>query len=130
MRIDHVGYAVRRMEKAVRTFEALGYQFDEPVDDHDRNIRIRFGQMDGYRIELVQPLSREEPSPVDTYLRRVGSMPYHICYRSDAFEQDIDDLCGKGFQVLNAPQPAAAFSGKRVSFLIHPAIGMLELVEE
>ena len=83
MKIDHIGYAVRDIDKAIKTFSALGYNFGEVVNDTERNINLVFGEMDGYRVELVAPLGK--PSPVDTHLSKIGPTPYHICYKSNDF---------------------------------------------
>ena len=70
MDIDHIGYAVRDIERARRCMEALGYAFQEVAEDPDRNVRIQFGEKDGYQIELVSPLEggMEAPTPVDAFL--------------------------------------------------------------
>ena len=46
MKIDHIGYAVKRIDKAVESFELLGFMFGDIVDDLERNVRIRFGELD------------------------------------------------------------------------------------
>ena len=39
MKIDHIGYAVRRIDRAISSFEKLGFVFENGVvDDLDRNI--------------------------------------------------------------------------------------------
>lgn len=129
MRIDHIGYAVKNIEKARRDFEALGYKFEEPIQDIDRNIYIQFGEKDGYRIELVSPL-KKEPSPVDTYLSTTGNTPYHICYCSNDLDMEIENLENQGYKVIIPAQVAVAFGGKRVAFMINKNIGMIEIVEE
>jgi len=80
MKIDHIGYAVKRIDRAMSSFEKLGFCFGPIIDDIDRNIRIAFGEKDGYRIELVCPLDKKKESPVDQYLSNASGTPYHICY--------------------------------------------------
>lgn len=127
MTVDHIGYAVREISKARKAMEALGYRFEETIEDHDRNIVIAFGVMDGYRVELVAPLGKG--SPVDSFLTRVGPTPYHICYRSDDIEADIAHLKASRFKVQIPLTPAVAFGGKRVVFLYSLAAGLIEIVE-
>ena len=129
MIIDHIGYAVKKIEKAKSAFEALGYVFEQMIEDTDRNILICFGQKDGYRIELVQPLDKKKESPVDAYLSKVGPTPYHICYTSDTFEKDMEALKNQGFRVIIEPVKAVAFGGKRVVFLMNLGLGLMEIVE-
>lgn len=129
MQIDHIGYAVKKIDRAMHSFELLGYQFGNIIDDTDRNIKLSFGEKDGYRIELVQPLDRNQPSPVDTYLNSIGSSPYHICYMSNSFEEDVSNLLDKGFRIVVEPQKAVAFGGKKVVFIMNLGIGLMEIVE-
>ncbi len=79
MRIDHIGYAVKNIDKVRGRFESLGYIFDEKLEDLSREFYIQFGMRDGYRIGLVSPI--ESSSPVDRILSAIGATPYHICYK-------------------------------------------------
>ncbi len=111
MKIDHIGYAVRRIERAISSFKDLGYSFGDIIDDTDRNIKIAFGENDGWRIELVSPLDRSQSSPVDQYIGNTPGTPYHICYESDDIAREIEKLKQQGFKVIIEPKPAIAFGG-------------------
>lgn len=128
MKIDHIGYAVKNIDKAKKSLEAIGYVFDDIVEDLDRNIYISFGEMDGYRIELVSPIS--EGSPVDMQLSKLGATPYHICYKSADIEADIKQLQSHRFKVSIPLAPAVAFGNKRVVFMYSLSVGLIEIVEE
>ena len=90
MKIDHTGYLVRDMEKALAQFEALGYTRDTDIieDSATRNVALCFLHNGAVRIELVSPLHNGRPSVVDATLQRQGDGPYHICYR---LEQPMED---------------------------------------
>ncbi len=128
LHVDHMGYAVKRTDRAVRSFEALGYRFEPAVRDKSRKIDITFGEFDGYKIELVCPY--ESGSPVDGVLGNAGNMPYHICYRSDDFDKDIDYICKNGYKVIIHPAEAAAFDGRKVCFLYSLGCRLIEVVED
>ena len=128
MKVDHIGYAVKDIDRTRKTMEALGYRFGETVEDADRNIYITFGELDGYRVELVAPMG--EKSPVDMHLSKIGPTPYHICYRSDAIEADIERLKSSRFKVTVPLAPAIAFGNRRVVFLYSLSVGLIEIVEE
>lgn len=130
MEIDHIGYAVKKIDRAQEIFERLGFRFCTMTDDTDRNLRIVFGEKDGYRIELITPMDRSKESPVDIYLGKIGPTPYHICYRSDNIERDMKELQNQGFRVVTEPRKAVALEEKRVVFMTSLAVGMIELVEE
>ena len=60
MKIDHVGYAVKRMDRALRSFGELGFNFEPVIEDTDRNIRIAFGKKDVTRLNLFVPWIRKK----------------------------------------------------------------------
>jgi len=130
MQVDHIGYAVRDIEKAQKKFEVIGYSFEPVVQDDARGIYISFGVMDGYRIELVAPISKEIESPVDGVLGKAGASPYHICYKSGQIDADIERLQKERFKVTVPLAPAVAFGGKRVVFMYSLTVGLIEIVEE
>ena len=129
MRIDHVGYAVKNIDKAKPQFEVLGFSFGETVEDIDRGIYICFGDNDGYCIELVAPIKGAE-NPIDQVLVKSGATPYHFCYKSENLEEDIEELVKAKFMVTKEPAKAIAFGGNRVAFLYNAKVGLVELVEE
>ena len=128
MKIDHIGYAVKNIDKAKKSMEALGYTFEDTVKDTDRNIYIAFGELDGYRVELVSPI--DNGSPIDAHLSKIGPTPYHICYKSTDIETDVENLKKNRFKVTIPLAPAVAFNGKRVVFMYSLSIGIIEIVEE
>lgn len=130
MEIDHIGYAVKKIDKAQETFEKLGFQFGTMTDDTDRNLKIVFGEKDKYRIELIAPLDKSKKSPADIYLEKIGPTPYHICYRSDNIEGDMKELQDQGFRIVIELRKAAALEEKRVVFMINLAVGIIEIVEK
>ena len=129
MKIDHIGYAVKNINKSITNFEELGYKFNEVIEDKYRNIYISFGVKDDFKIELVAPRNKCG-SPVDEILKRIGNGPYHICYVSVDFEKDILKLQKERYKVIIEPAPAVAFNGKRVAFLMKLETGLIEILED
>ena len=126
--IDHVGYLVRQLEKAKQLFADMGYKaVSDTIIDTFRDIDILFMEKDGYRIELVAPRSKE--SPIATLRKRTGSAPYHICYLVDDLGTAITELEKDHYIVSQEPHEAIAFQNRRVAFLIHSEMGIVELVE-
>ena len=129
MKIDHIGYAVKRLDRAQSAFERLGFVFESVIDDIDRNVKLAFGVKDGYRIELVAPLDRKEESPIDQYLSNSVGTPYHICYESENFDTEVEELVKQGYKVVIEPKPAIAFGNRRVVFLMNIGFGLMEIAE-
>lgn len=130
MKIDHIGYAVKRIDVARKHFELLGFSFEQVIDDYSRNVKLLFGKNGNYRIELVSKLDKNCESPVDRYLCNVLGTPYHICYSSEHFEMDISCLKKKGFKEIVPPTSAVGLEGRKVVFLMSVGIGLLEIVDE
>lgn len=128
MRVHHIGYLVKKLERAQKAFEGLGFAVSQPiVRDELRKIDILFLEMDGYRVELVAPY--DSTSVVAELRTRIGNSPYHICYEVDDLEAEVERLRNERYVVSSEPAPAPACGGKRVCFLIHPFQGMIELME-
>lgn len=125
--IHHIGYLVKNMEKAKQTFTALGYQTkQDTVCDPIRDVTICFLEKDGYRIELVSPVS--ETSVVAGLLKKYKNCPYHICYEAADYESASAALSSAGFLAIDTPTEAPALAGRKVAFFSSPAIGMVELL--
>lgn len=125
--IHHIGYLVKKIEKAKKAFLDLGYQIEQDtVFDDIRKVDICFLIKDGYRVELVSPVS--EDSVVAGLLKKYKNCPYHICYETENFEVDYNTLTSSGFIAIDEPTCAPALGGKDVVFLSSPVIGMIELI--
>lgn len=127
LKIHHIGYLVKKIEKAKKTFESLGYLVEQDtVRDEIRKVDICFLIKDGYRVELVSPFS--EDSVVAGLLKKYKNAPYHICYESDDPDASYRELTENGFAAIDTPTPAPALGSCKVVFLTSPVIGMIELI--
>lgn len=128
MKVHHIGYLVKNIEKAKKQFQNIGYQIEQDtVCDTWRDIDICFLVKDGYRIELVAP--RTNTSAVGELRKKLNNSPYHICYEVDSLECAIEALREERYVIWQEPHEAPAIAGRKVAFLIHGQIGMIELVE-
>lgn len=128
MKIHHIGYLVKKLDKALKTFQGLGFTVSQnKVTDASRGVDIVFISKDGYTIELVSPITTE--SVVAEVIKKLGNNAYHICYETESLESAIAQLREERYVVCSEPLVAPACGGHRVAFLIHPFMGMIELVE-
>lgn len=128
MKIHHVGYLVKKMDKAVDSFTVLGFcSISDMIYDQHRDVDIQFMEKDGYVVELVSPKS--DSSVVSNLIKIYKNAPYHFCYESDSFEDDLKMLESSHFTRFDEPCPAPALCDRRVCFLQSPQIGMIELLE-
>jgi methylmalonyl-CoA/ethylmalonyl-CoA epimerase len=127
LKIHHIGYLVKKIEKAKQSFLSLGYEVEQDtVYDDIRKVDICFLIKDGYRVELVSP--RSEDSVVAGLMKKYKNCPYHICYETADFNADFDALSANGFIAIDEPTPAPALQGRDVVFLNSASIGMIELI--
>ena len=128
MKIHHIGYLVKKIEKAKKAFQDLGYTIKQDVVlDEYRQVDICFLEKDGYVVELVSPISKD--SVVYNLYKRYGNSPYHICYETDDFESAIAQLEKQHYMICSEKHEAIAIDGKNVCFMVNPFMGMIELVE-
>ena len=128
LKVHHIGYLVKKGQPALDAFLALGYTPEEDwVRDTLRGIDICFIAKDGLRIELVCPYTGD--SSVSGLLARLKNSPYHICYECSSIAGALPQLRDAGYLPITGKDPAPAISGRRVQFFLHPALGMIELVE-
>lgn len=80
----------------------------------------------GPQIELVEPAA--EKSPVTAFLARGGGL-HHVCYEVDDLEGHIRFMREQRAAVLRAPQPAVAFQGRRIAWVLTREKLLVELLE-
>lgn len=125
--VHHIGYLVKKIEKAKDAFLSLGFQVEkDTLRDEIRKVDICFLLKDGYRIELVSPYA--EDSVVSGLMKRYKNSPYHICYETADFDAAYADLTAHGYIAIDTPTPAPALDGRDVVFLNSAALGMIELI--
>jgi len=128
MDVHHIGYLVKKINKAITNFEALGYKLqNDIVKDELRGVEICFMEKNGYIIELISPFTKD--SVVSNLIKTYKNSPYHICYESRTFFDDIEKLEHSGYVRIDTPLPAVALGGRKVVFLFNPHIGIIEILE-
>ena len=129
MKIHHIGYLVKNIDRAKELFLSMGYQtIQETVFDEFRGTDICFMEKEGYCIELVSP--KGEDSVVKQLSKKIGNAPYHICYETDDLEKAVKNLRKQRFVIWQEPHEANALQNRKAAFLIHSQAGMIELVEQ
>ena len=128
MKVHHVGYLTKRLDKTLAEFLRLGYHTEkEAAYDSVRDVNIAFVQNGAYRVELIEPAG--EGSPLAPLLSRYKNTPYHICYETEDLEASEKELAEAGYTVFQPAAPAPCIDGRRVEFLLHRSMGIIELLE-
>lgn len=128
MKVHHIGYLVDSVDQSIDAFRMLGYSLlGETIFDEDRQAFLALLRSDSTVVELVQPVPH---SPLLNLRAKFKNAPYHICYTCADLEEECQSLRNKGFFPVREPEPAILFRNRRVCFMMHRQIGMIELLED
>lgn len=129
--VHHIGYLVKNIDKSKIVFTMLGYEVEkDKYFDSDRLASFVFMRKGNSRVELVEP---SKQSDIYLLLKTYKNQIYHVCYKVDNIEKTVSELCSRniGYLQFREKQKASAISEKAVVvFLMHTAMGIIELLEE
>jgi methylmalonyl-CoA/ethylmalonyl-CoA epimerase len=127
LKVDHLGIAVKRLDEAVKAYEALGFKVESTHVVPTEKVRAAFLPVGESRLELLEPT---DPSSVIARFLEKRSGLHHVCVLVEDIEAALADLKSRGVPLIDeVPRPGAG--GCRVAF-VHPrAAGgvLLELKE-
>jgi methylmalonyl-CoA/ethylmalonyl-CoA epimerase len=124
----HIGVACTSLEDETRRFAPLGYrpesaEFLDPV----QGVRGRFLAGGGPRLEL---LAEAGGSGVLVPWLRQATKLYHLAYLADPLGEAIDALRGEGARLVVGRNPAVAFGGAEIAFLVLRNLLLVELIAQ
>lgn len=129
-KIEHLGIAVKDLEAATKTYEALfgkpPYQSEEVESEGVKTVFFRTGEN---KIELLG--ATREDSPIAKYIEKRGEGIHHVAFDVEDIEAEIKRLKKEGFELINE-LPKTGADHKRIAFL-HPKSThgvLVELCEE
>jgi len=79
-------------------------------------------------LELVQPVG--EKSPVRKFLTEKGGGLHHLCYETESLETELQQMLSRRAMLVRRPQPAVAFDGRRIAWLLTQENLLVELLEK
>lgn len=125
----HIGYAVKDIASTAAFYTKVGWTMSEIYTDTIQNTYIAFLNRDGFPlIELVAPI--DETSPICNTLKKVGNSTYHVCYAVPDIDIAIAELRAQRYMPLFKPVEAVAMDNKKICYMMHPDVGLIELVEQ
>lgn len=125
MIFHHEGIVTKDIEQETKIYKTMGFEIESDFEDPIQNVRGRFMKKDGFRVELLEPLS--DQSPLSSYLSR-GIKIYHHAFETNNIKNTIDYLIKEGFLLIGNPEQSVAFGGK-IAFLLSPTSLLVELIE-
>ena len=129
LEIDHIGYAVKDIEKSAALYIAAGWKLSPIYEEQVQRAKIAFLTKPGMTtIELVSPLEGE--SPVDKFLQNGGVQPYHICYIVQDVWETAEALHEEGFMPLFMPVASCSMENRLICYLYNKNVGLIEIVNK
>ena len=129
-KLEHIGIAVKDMDKANTTFaQLLGRTHYKIEDVESEGVRTSFFEIGGVKIELLE--ATRDDSPIAKFIEKRGEGIHHLAFLVENIRHSIKEYKQQGFQVLNE-EPKKGADNKMICFL-HPksTSGVLvELCEE
>ena len=116
-KIEHIGIAVKSLEKANRLYAQL---FGEPhyktETVESEGVSTSFFKVGSNKIELLEATNNN--SAIAKFIEKKGEGIHHIAFDVDDIEKEMERLKTEGFKVINET-PKKGADNKRVIFL-HP----------
>jgi len=116
-KIDHIGVAVKQLESSLPIFqELLGMECSGVEEVKEQNVKVAILPVGESKIELLESTSPE--GNIAKYIEKKGEGIHHIAFEVDNLEAILEDLKGKGVQLIDQ-KPRSGAGGAIIAFL-HP----------
>lgn len=125
-KIEHIGIAVKDLEKSNDLFEKLfGTAHYKTETVESEGVSTSFFQVGPNKIELLEGTNPN--SPISKFIEKKGEGIHHIAFDVEDIYAEMERLKNEGFILLNE-QPKEGADNKLVAFL-HPKSSNGVLVE-
>ena len=129
-KIEHIGIAVKDLEKSDDIFERLlGTKSYKSEDVKSEGVITSFFKVANQKIELLKASS--ENSPIARFIDKCNEGVHHIALHVDSIEKEVERLESLGFEFISTT-PKKGADNKMIVFL-HPKTTngvLVELCEE
>ncbi len=116
-KIEHIGIAVKDLEKSNQLFKALlgiaPYKTEEVISE---SVTVSFFKTGDSKIELLQ--ATDENSPIARFINKKGEGIHHLAFEVDDILKAMTELKNLGFELLSET-PKQGADNKLICFL-HP----------
>lgn len=116
-KIEHIGIAVRSIEKAKEFYEGiLGLECYAVEEVKEQKVKTAFFRVGETKIELLEATS--DDSPVAKFIAKRGEGIHHIAFAVDNADEALKEADEKGVRVIDKTSRKGA-EGLDIGFL-HP----------
>ncbi len=128
-RLHHIGYVVPSIAESSRRWESamLASSVSAIYEDDIQKAAVLFLELsDGVKLELVEPLT--DNSPVKRFLSKGGGL-HHLCFEVSSLAEQINHMREQHAVLVRRPQPAVAFGGRRIAWMMTRDRMLVEYLE-
>lgn len=128
-KLHHIGYVVSSIAEGLQRWESAlsARSVSARYADHIQKATVLFLELpDGVKLELVEPLTSD--SPVNGFLSKGGGL-HHLCFEVGSLTQQIQHMRKQHAVLVRRPQPAVAFGGRRIAWMMTRDRMLVEYLE-
>jgi methylmalonyl-CoA/ethylmalonyl-CoA epimerase len=130
-KMHHIGFVVPSIASVIESFclSVGGARWSKTWHDPIQQVRVAFiyPSIPGDpSIELVEPAA--EKASVQKFLERGGGF-HHVCYEVWDLKAELAAATARGVTVIRRPQPAVAFDGRRIAWVVTKEKLLIEYLE-
>ena len=129
--LHHIGYVVASIAEDIDRWKLAlsAISVTETYEDEIQQARVAFLDLPPAgltKVELVEPLGQQ--SRVASFLEKGGGL-HHLCFEVDDMELQISQMKMQKAMLLRRPQPAVAFGGRRIAWMLTREKLLIEYLE-
>ncbi len=129
--LHHIGYVVSSIAEGIDRWKLVlsAISVTETYEDEIQQARVAFLDLSPAgltKVELVEPLGQD--SRVAGFLEKGGGL-HHLCFEVDDLERQISEMKIQNAMLLRRPQPAVAFGGRRIAWMLTREKLLIEYLE-
>jgi methylmalonyl-CoA epimerase len=126
MKLEHIGIAVKNVERSVQEWENIGgFKCVGVTQVDSQGVKVAVIDTGDVKVELIEPIS--EKSSIARFLDKRGEGLHHVCFEVADIKGVLSSLKRAGIKLIDESPREGAF-GKKVAF-IHPTSAGGVLVE-
>ena len=115
--IEHIGIAVKNLDKAIEYYEkVLGLKCYAVEEIKDQKVKTAFFKIGQTKIELLE--SMDPAGPIGKFIEKRGEGVHHIAFNVKSLPEKLKEVANKGIQLIDEV-PKKGAEGLDIAFL-HP----------
>lgn len=116
LKLDHIGIAVKDLEKVSQVYYDLGLNSQGTEVVEEQKVKVAFFPLGETEIELLE--STSEDGPIARFIEKNGEGVQHMAFRVENILEAIEEMKMKGYRMIDEV-PRYGAGGAKIAFM-HP----------